>query len=53
VCDQLAAMGEKLHDIDLVNVALNGFPKSWEPFFNRVCAHEKILDSQILGDDCI
>jgi hypothetical protein len=32
VCDQLAAIGEKTEDAELLNVALNGLPKSWEPF---------------------
>ena len=30
--DQLVAIGEKVDDIELVNVALNGFTKPWEPF---------------------
>jgi hypothetical protein len=38
VRDQLAAIGEKVDDVELVNVALNGFPKSWEPFVKGVCA---------------
>jgi len=42
VHDKLAAIEEKLDEIELVNVALNGFPKSWEPFFKGFCAHEKI-----------
>jgi hypothetical protein len=31
----IATIGEKLDDVELVNVALNGFPKSWEPFFQE------------------
>jgi hypothetical protein len=30
--DELVAIGEAVDDIELVNVALNGFPGSWEPF---------------------
>jgi hypothetical protein len=37
VHDQLAAIGEKVDDVELVNVALNGLPKSWEPFVKGVC----------------
>jgi hypothetical protein len=29
--DQLATIGDKIDDLELVNVALNGFTKSWEP----------------------
>jgi hypothetical protein len=44
VHDQLAAIGEKLDDVELMNVALNGFPKSWEPFVKGVCARENLPD---------
>jgi hypothetical protein len=53
VCDELAFIGEKLDDIELVNVALNGFTKSWEPFFKGFCTREKLPDWQRLWDDCI
>jgi hypothetical protein len=53
VCDHLTAIGEKTLEVELVNVALNGLPKSWEPFVKGVCARENILDWQRLWDDCI
>jgi hypothetical protein len=53
VRDQLAAIGEKTEDAELMNVALNGLPKSWEPFVKGVCARENIPDWQRLWDDCI
>jgi hypothetical protein len=40
--DQLAAIGEKVDDVELVNVTLNGFTKSWESFVKGVCAREKL-----------
>jgi hypothetical protein len=33
--DQLVAIGEAVDDTELVNVALNGFLRSWEPFVQR------------------
>jgi hypothetical protein len=36
--DQLAAVGETVVEPELVNVALNGFTKSWEPFIKGICA---------------
>jgi hypothetical protein len=51
--DQLAAIGEKVDDVELVNVALNGFTKSWEPFVKGVCAREKLPNWERLWDDCI
>jgi hypothetical protein len=53
VHDQLAAIGEKMEDVELMNVALNGLPKSWEPFVKGVCARENLPDWQRLWDDCI
>jgi hypothetical protein len=53
VCDQLATIGEKTKDAKLVNVALNGLPKSWEPFVKGVCAWENIPDWQRIWDDFI
>ena len=41
VRDQLAAIEEKMEDIELVNVVLNGLSKSWEPFVKGVCTQEK------------
>jgi hypothetical protein len=35
---QLVAIGEAVDDTDLVNVALTGFPGSWEPFVQGICA---------------
>jgi hypothetical protein len=53
VCDHLIAIEEKIQDKELVNVALNGLPKSWGPFFRGVCAQEKLLDWQRIWNDYI
>jgi hypothetical protein len=44
VHDQLASIGDKTEDTNLMNVVSNGLPKSWEPFFKGVCAQEKLPD---------
>ena len=36
--DQLVTIGEVVDDTKLVNVALNGFPGTWEPFVQGICA---------------
>jgi hypothetical protein len=36
-----------------VNVALNGFTKTWEPFVKGIYARDKLLDLKRLWDDCI
>jgi hypothetical protein len=53
VRDQISIIGEKLDDKELVNVALNGLPKSWEPIFKGFCARENLSYWKRLWDDCI
>jgi hypothetical protein len=40
-------------DAELVNVALNGFTKAWEPFIMGICAREHLPNWERLWDDCI
>jgi hypothetical protein len=47
------AIGDKVEDAKLVNVALRGLPKSWEPFVQGICAREKLSDFDRLWTDCI
>jgi hypothetical protein len=48
--DQLAAIGEKVDEAELVNVALNGFTKSWEPFVKGIlCSGEASRLAEALG----
>jgi hypothetical protein len=42
VRDLLTAIGGGMDDAKLVNMALNGLPKSWKPFVNGVCARENL-----------
>jgi hypothetical protein len=51
--DQLVAIGEAVDDTELVNVALNGFLGSWEPFVQGICAREKLPPFDRLWIDCI
>lgn len=51
--NQLAAVGEKVANVELANMALNGFLTSQEPFFKGACAHENLPNSKRLGDNCI
>jgi hypothetical protein len=47
--DQLGAIGEKVANTKLVNMALNGFPTSWEPFVKGICAHENLPNFERCG----
>jgi hypothetical protein len=53
ICDQLLAVEEIELDAKLMNVALNGFSKAWEPFIMGICAKEKFPKWERLWDDCI
>ena len=39
--DQLAAIGDPVDDVELVTTTLNGFPSSWDPFVQGICARIK------------
>ena len=47
--DQLAAVGEKIEDAELVNIALNGFPASWESFVKGICVRRTFLTLRGFG----
>jgi hypothetical protein len=51
--DKLVAIEEKVDDVGLVNVALNGFTKSREPSVKGVCAWGKNSNWESLWEDCI
>jgi hypothetical protein len=51
--DKLMAIDDKVEDAELVNVALRGLPRSWEPFVQGICVQEKLLYFDILWIDSI
>eukprot|EP00253_Pinus_taeda_P028205 PITA_28205 len=53
VRDELAAIGEIIAPTELVRIALNGLPKTWENFVDGIVARENLPDWERLWDDCI
>lgn len=51
--DELAVVGEKDANAELVNMELNGFSAWWEPFVKGVCARENVPNYERLRDYCI
>jgi hypothetical protein len=47
--DQLAAVGETILDAELVNVALNGFSKAWEPFIMGIVPERNFPSGRDFG----
>eukprot|EP00253_Pinus_taeda_P021603 PITA_21603 len=53
VRDELAAVGEVISPTELVQIAVNGLPRSWMNFADGVYAHETLPTSERFWDDCI
>ena len=51
--DELGAIGSKIVDEELVQIALNGFSNPWDTFVKGVVAREKLPDWQRLWDDFV
>jgi hypothetical protein len=51
--EQLAAVWWNIVDAELVTMALNRFPTSWEPFVKGICARENLPNFERPWDDCI
>jgi hypothetical protein len=51
--DHIATIGETTQYVELVNVALRGIPKSWEPFLQVICARDIVPWFDRLWTDCI
>jgi len=50
--DQLAAINEHIDDSELTTLTLNGFPDSWRPFVQGICARTKLPKFDKLWVDC-
>jgi hypothetical protein len=53
ILDKLATISVKVEDVELVNVALKGLPRSREPFLQGICAQEVLLGFDRLWTNCI
>ena len=51
VRDELGVVGEKVDDVELVRVALNGFSQPWHDFVRAIVARENFPSWDILWDD--
>jgi hypothetical protein len=50
--DQLAAIGDPVEDVELVTTTLNGFPPSWDPFVQGICARRRFPKFDKLWSKC-
>jgi hypothetical protein len=50
--DQLVAIGDPVEDVELVTTTLNGFPPSWDPFVQVICARRRFPKFDKLWSDC-
>ena len=49
----MAAVGEVVASIELIQIALNGFLKSWESFVRGIVARENMSSWERLWDDFV
>jgi hypothetical protein len=47
------AIGDKVEDVELVNMALRGILGSWEPFVQGIFARQKLLEFDRIWANCI
>jgi hypothetical protein len=50
--DQLAVIADPIDDAELVTTMLNGFPPSWDPFVQGICARRRFPKFVKLWSDC-
>jgi hypothetical protein len=50
--DQLATIGDPIEYVELLTTTLNGFPSSWDPFVQVICARSKLPKFNKLWADC-
>ena len=50
--DQLATIGDPVEYVELVTTTLIGFPPSWDPFVQGICARRKLPMFDKLWEDC-
>jgi hypothetical protein len=53
LCLEQCFKTRKVADAELVNMSLNGFLTSWEPFVKAICAREDLPNFERQWDDCI
>eukprot|EP00253_Pinus_taeda_P005507 PITA_05507 len=53
VRDELAVIREAIPPTELVQIAVNGLPRSWMNIADGVCAHETLPTWERFWDDCI
>ena len=51
--DQLSITGETINDKELVLLAMNGLPPSWESFIQVISSKSDFLTFERLRTDCI
>ena len=52
IIDELSNIGTIINDAELMLMAIDGFPKSWESFGHGISARNQLLDFNRLKNDC-
>ena len=50
--EQLEAIDEEVENVNIVMTTLNGLPRSWDSFFQGICARKKLVKFSRLWEEC-
>ena len=50
--EQLEAAYEEVDNVEIVMTTLNGLPRTWDSFFQRICARKKLVRFSRLWEEC-
>ena len=50
--EQLEVVDEEVENAEIVMITLNGLPRSWDSFIQRICARKKLVKFSRLWEEC-
>ena len=50
--EQLEVVDEEVENAEIIMTTLNGIPRSWDSFFQGICARKKLIKFKILWEEC-
>ena len=50
--EQLEAVDEEVENAEIVMTTLNGLPRTWDSFFQGICAKKKLVKFSRLWEEC-
>ena len=51
--EQLEAIEDKIDELELVMIALNGPTRPWDSFIKKICGRKESLKFDVLWEECV